>query len=139
MDAYRLGEKLHTAHARPRRLLDQPCKVVRFAEPWPHHSIIKSSSWRRTGAAAAAAAAADLVVDHAPDGLQEELLPRMAPLPAAVLQARLARAPSASAFPAFCQCRVGFGRQQARPLMAASCVRARKPLKRVAAAGCDGR
>ena len=36
--------------------------------------------------ATAAAAAADLVIEHAPDGLQEELLPRVAPLPAAVLQ-----------------------------------------------------
>ena len=36
--------------------------------------------------ATAAAAAADLVIEHAPDGLQEELLPRVALLPAAVLQ-----------------------------------------------------
>lgn len=36
--------------------------------------------------ATAAAAAADLVIEHAPDGLQEELLPRVVPLPAAVLQ-----------------------------------------------------
>ncbi|KAK9834976.1 hypothetical protein WJX81_001316 [Elliptochloris bilobata] len=37
--------------------------------------------------AAAAAVAADLLIVHAPDGLQEELLPWIAPLPRAVLQA----------------------------------------------------
>jgi len=58
------------------------------SETWPCYSIINVRNRRRAGAAVAAAAAADLVVEHAPDGLQEELLPRMAPLPVAVLQAR---------------------------------------------------